>query len=71
MVKVPTAEPLARLLVADANYDLACQAKTTTRAQLDAAIVKAAAAGLSHAEIGRAIGATGQRVGQIIGAEAL
>jgi hypothetical protein len=66
MVKDPTAEPLARLLVAHANYELACQAKTATRSQLDGAIVKAAAAGLSHAEIGRAIGATGQRIGQII-----
>jgi hypothetical protein len=66
MQKDPTAEPMHRLLVAHANYEMACAAKTTTRELLDGAIVKAAAAGLSHAEIGRAIGATGQRIGQIV-----
>lgn len=54
------------LLVAHANYHMAVAAKTRTRDLLDGAIVKAANAGLSHAEIGRAIATTGQRVGQIV-----
>lgn len=64
--KDPAASALQRLHVAHANYELACAAKSRTRELLDAAIRLASDAGLSHAEIGRAIGATGQRVGQIV-----
>lgn len=62
----PAAEALHRLYIAHANYEAAIDAKTRTRELLDEAVVKAAVAGLSKAEIGRAIGSTGQRIGQII-----
>lgn len=62
----PIASALQRLHIAHANYEMSCSAKTRTRELLDDAIRGAAAAGMSHAEIGRAIGATGQRVGQIV-----
>lgn len=62
----PTASALQRLHIAHANYQMACTAKTRTRELLDEAIRHASDVGLSHAEIGRTIGATGQRVGQIV-----
>lgn len=62
----PTASALQRLHVALANYQMATAAKTRTRELLDEAIRHAADAGLTRAEIGRVIGATGQRVSQIV-----
>lgn len=69
MTKDPGANALHRLYVAHANYELACDAKTTTRDLLDRAVMKASEAGLSNAEIGRAIGTTGQRIGRILAGE--
>jgi len=68
-MKDPAAHALHRLYVAQANYELACEAKTQTRLNLDRAIIDAAKAGLSNAEIGRCVGASGQRIGQIVAAE--
>ena len=69
MAKDPQAHALHRLYVAQANYEMACEAKTKTRELLDKAIVMASEAELSNAEIGRAVGATGQRIGQIVSAD--
>ena len=66
MAQDPGAHALHRLYVAQANYEMACEAKATTRALLDRAIFWASEAGLTNAEIGRAVGSTGQRIGQII-----
>lgn len=66
MAKDPKAHALHRLYVAHANYELALEAKTKTRELLDRAIQEASNAGLSNAEIGRAVGASGQRIGQIV-----
>lgn len=62
----PATSALQRLHIAHANYLMACSARTRTRELLDDAIRHASDVGLSHAEIGRTIGATGQRVGQIV-----
>lgn len=66
MARDPAANALHRLFVAHASYDAACTAKTRTRELLDKAILKAFEAGLSKAEIGRAVGASSQRIGQVI-----
>ena len=68
MAKDPHAEAWHRLHVCHSNYVMACSSKELTRTMLDEAIRNAAEAGLSNAEIGRAIGTTGQRVGQIVSA---
>ena len=65
----PAAIALQRLHVAQANYRMACDAKQTTRELLDEAVRQGSAAGLSKAEIGRAIGTTGQRISQILAEE--
>lgn len=62
----PAADALHRLYVAQANYDAALTAKARTRELLDKAIAKAYMAGLSKAEIGRAVGSSPQRIGQIV-----
>ena len=69
MATDPAAIALQRLHVAQANYRMACDARTTTRALLDEAVRQGAEAGLSNAEIGRAIGTTGQRISQILTTE--
>jgi hypothetical protein len=65
----PAAIALQRLHVAQANYRMACQARISTRELLDEAVRQGSEAGLSKAEIGRAIGTTGQRISQILSEE--
>lgn len=65
----PAAVAMQRLHVADANYRMALDARMKTRELLDEAIRLASAAGLSNAEIGRALGFTGQRISQILATE--
>ena len=69
MATDPAAIALQRLHVASVNHRLACDAKQTTRELLDQAVRDGVTAGLSRAEIGRAIGTTGQRISQILADE--
>ena len=55
-----------RLFIAKANYDLAVSARKNTRDLMNTAMMKAAAAGISKAEIARIVDSSAQRVGQII-----
>ena len=54
------------LFVAKANYDLAQLARDKSRQMLNKAMAKAAAAGISKAEIARVVGTSAQRVGAVI-----
>jgi len=59
---------MQRLHVAVANYDMAVEAKRTTRELLDVAICKASQAGMTKVDIAEVVGSTSQRVGQIVAA---
>jgi hypothetical protein len=62
----PKVAATAALLASYQTHQLAATAKVKTRAQLNAAIVKAAELGIAKAEIARMVGTSSQRVGQII-----
>ena len=66
MARDPKANAMHRLFVAKANYDLAVSARKNTRDLMNTAMMKAAAAGISKAEIARIVDSSAQRVGQII-----
>ena len=66
MPRDPKATAMHRLVVANANYELAMEQRKATRKLLNAAILKAATVGMSKAEIARIVGSSSQRVGQII-----
>jgi len=66
MARDQKANALHRLYVAKANYDLAMQARKTTRELMNLAMTKAAKAGITKAEIARVVESSPQRVGQII-----
>ena len=66
MARDAAADALHRLHVAHANYEVASAQKAATRDLLDQAIILADKAGLSKAEIGRAVKTSGQRISQIL-----
>ena len=66
MARDPKANAMHRLFIAKANYDLAVSARKNTRDLMNTAMMKAAAAGISKAEIARIVDSSAQRVGQII-----
>lgn len=66
MARDPKANAMNQLFIAKANYDLAVSARKNTRDLMNTAMMKAAAAGISKAEIARIVGSSAQRVGQII-----
>ena len=68
MARDPKVSAGQRLHVAVANYDMAVEAKRTTRDLLDAAILKASIAGMTKVEIAEIVGSSSQRVGQIVAA---
>ena len=66
MARDRTATALHQLWIAKANYDLAREAKTSSRELLNRAILRASEVGIAKAEIARSVGSSAQRVGQII-----
>ena len=66
MARDPKANAMHRLFIAKANYDLAVSSRKNTRDLMNTAMMKAAAAGISKAEIARIVDSSAQRVGQII-----
>ena len=70
MARDKAADALHRLYVAHANYEAAVAAKEATRKRLDEAVVLGNDAGLTKAEIARAIDQHHSRIHQILNAAA-
>lgn len=67
MARDAATDALHRLFVAEAHYQAATAAKAKARLIFNKAIADAVDAGLSKADIGRAIGLSDARIHQILG----